>query len=390
MHKAYSSPVAVTNAILTPKTKARYLALDVLRGMTVALMIVVNTPGSWETVYAPFRHAEWHGFTITDLVFPTFLFVVGNALSFSRQKFAQQDNKAFLTKIITRTALIFLIGLFLNAYPFITFSDGSYPLKDFSALRIMGVLQRIALCYGFAALIIHYFKIRGVVIFSVLALSAYWAILYFLGDQPEPYSLSGNAALKFDLLVLPAKNLYKGYGIPFDPEGLLSTLPAIVNVIAGYLTGVFIQKSGNNLKTITTLNWTVVLLVVVAQLWNIYFPINKPIWTSSYVLQTVGLDLLILAGLLFIIEIANLKKWTYFFEVFGRNPLFIYALSGMIVKTLGLIKIGDQGLQGWIYQHGYANWLAGKNASLLFAISYMLVLWLIGYLLDKKRVYIKV
>ncbi|MDQ3291832.1 MAG: DUF5009 domain-containing protein, partial [Bacteroidota bacterium] len=166
--------------------------------MTVALMIVVNTPGSWETIYAPFRHAEWHGFTITDLVFPTFLFVVGNALSFTMRKFAEQDNRAFLTKIFTRTALIFLIGLFLNAYPFITFSDGAYQVKDFTALRIMGVLQRIALCYGLAALVIHYLKIRGAVIFSVLALLGYWAILYFFGTHPDPYSLPNNAALKFD------------------------------------------------------------------------------------------------------------------------------------------------------------------------------------------------
>ncbi|QMU29141.1 acyltransferase family protein [Adhaeribacter radiodurans] len=389
MNKTFTSPVAASPKLTTLKAP-RYLALDVLRGMTIALMIVVNTPGSWETVYAPFRHAEWHGFTITDLVFPTFLFVVGNALSFSRRKFEQQDNRAFLTKVLTRTALIFLIGLFLNAYPFVTFSEGSFQLKDFSALRIMGVLQRIALCYGLAALVVHYLKIRGAVVFSGLALVTYWAIMYWAGNHPDPFSLANNAALKFDLLLLPAKNLYKGYGIPFDPEGLLSTLPAVVNVIAGYLTGVFIQKRGNNLKTIMSLNWMVVILIVVAQLWNIYFPINKPIWTSSYVLHTVGLDLLILAGLMFIIEVLSIKKWTYFFEVFGRNPLFIYALSGMIVKTLSLIRIGDQGLQGWIYQNGYANWLDGNNASLLFAISYMLVLWLIGYWLDRKRVYIKV
>ncbi|MDQ4141383.1 MAG: DUF5009 domain-containing protein [Bacteroidota bacterium] len=353
-------------------------------------MIVVNTPGSWETVYAPFRHAEWHGFTITDLVFPTFLFVVGNALSFTMRKFAQQGSGTFLTKVLKRTALIFLIGLFLNAYPFVTFSDGIYQLKDFSALRIMGVLQRIALCYGLAALVIHYLKTKGAVVFSVLALLGYWAIMYFFGNQPDSYSLPNNAALKFDLALLPAKNLYQGYGIPFDPEGILSTLPAVVNVIAGYLAGIFIQKCGNNFKTIISLNWMVVVLIVVAQLWNSYFPINKPIWTSSYVLHTVGLDLLILAGLMFVIEIAGLKKWTYFFEVFGRNPLFIYALSGMIVKTLSLIRVGDAGLQGWIYQNGYANWLEGKNASLLFAISYMLLLWLIGYWLDRKKVYIRV
>jgi predicted acyltransferase len=372
------------------KTSPRYRSLDVLRGLTIALMIVVNTPGTWENVYAPFRHAPWHGFTITDLVFPTFLFVVGNAMSFSLGKVAQQGSGAFLAKVLKRTALIFLIGLFLNAYPFVSFTDGAFVFKDLSGLRIMGVLQRIALCYGIAALVIHYLKIRGAVLFSLLALGAYWAIMYFFGDPADPYSLAGNAALKFDLALLPEKNLYTGYGIPFDPEGLLSTLPAVVNVIAGYLAGLFIQKQGNNRQTVVRLALAGLVLVGVALLWNMSFPINKPIWTSSYVVLTVALDLVILAGLMWVIEVAGVKGWTYFFEVFGRNPLFIYALSGMIVKTMGLVRIGDAGLQGWIYQHGYASWLDGKNASLVFALSYMLLLWLIGYWMDKKKVYVKV
>ena len=390
MTKLYASEAKVADAPVLAKISHRYLSLDVLRGMTIALMIVVNTPGSWETIYAPFRHAEWHGFTITDLVFPTFLFVVGNAMSFSMRKFAGQDNSLFLGKVFKRTALIFLIGLFLNAYPFITYADGGYQLKDLSGLRIMGVLQRIALCYGMAALVIHYLKIKGAVFFSFLALLGYWAIMYFFGDQPDPFTLAGNAALKFDLAIIPEKNLYTGYGIPFDPEGLLSTLPAVVNVIAGYLAGLFIQKHGNNRSTVSKLALGGVVLVCLALLWNLSFPINKPIWTSSYVLHTVGLDLLLLSGLMLLIEVINFKSWTYFFEVFGRNPLFIYALSGMIVKTMNLIRVGDAGLQGWIYENGYTTWLEGKNASLLFAISYMLLLWLIGYVLDKRKVYIKV
>lgn len=374
----------------TTRTASRYRSLDVLRGLTIALMIVVNTPGTWDAVYAPFRHAAWHGFTITDLVFPTFLFVVGNAMSFSLGKVRQQGSSAFLVKVFKRTALIFLIGLFLNAYPFVAFTDGALVVKDLSGLRIMGVLQRIALCYGIAALVIHYLKVKGAVVFSMLALGAYWAILYLFGDQPDPYSLAGNAALQLDLALLPEKNLYTGYGIPFDPEGLLSTLPAVVNVVAGYLAGLFLQRQGNNGRTILRLALAGVAFAALALLWNTAFPINKPIWTSSYVVLTVGLDLLLLAGLMGVIEVAGLRGWTYFFEVFGRNPLFIYALSGMIIKTLGLIRIGDTGLQAWIYQHGYASWLDGKNASLLFAISYMLLLWLVGYWMDKKKVYVKV
>ncbi|RDC62190.1 acyltransferase family protein [Adhaeribacter pallidiroseus] len=390
MNKISASPHRMVGQDAIAKLPARYLSLDVLRGMTIALMIVVNTPGSWETVYGPFRHAKWHGFTITDLVFPTFLFVVGNAMSFSLRKMEQQNSSVFLSKVLKRTAFIFFIGLFLNAYPFITFADGVYAVKDFSALRIMGVLQRIALCYGVGALIIHFFKIRGAIFFSVLALLGYWAIMYFMGTQPDPFSLPGNAALKFDLTLLPEKNLYKGYGIPFDPEGLLSTLPAIVNVIWGYLAGTYIQKNGNTQATVKNLCIAGFILLTLGAFWDMVFPINKPIWTSSYVCHTVGLDLVILAALMLFIEVAGIKKWTYFFEVFGRNPLFIYAMSGILVKTMSLIRIGDEGLQSWIYQTGFTPWLAGNNASLLFAITYMLVLWLLGFWMDKKKIYVKV
>jgi predicted acyltransferase len=390
MKTNFTAPTMGQPALVRSPLAQRYLSLDVLRGMTIALMIVVNTPGSWEAVYAPFRHAAWHGFTITDLVFPTFLFVVGNAMSFSMKKMEKQDEKVFLGKVLKRTALIFLIGLLLNCFPFVTRVNGELALFDFASLRIMGVLQRIALCYGIASLVIYYFKTRGAILFSVLALLIYWALLYFFGDAPDPYTLEGNAALKFDQLLIPDSNVYKGYGIPFDPEGLLSTLPAIVNVIAGFLAGMFIQKKGNQLGTVRMLALTGVVLTALGLLWNMFLPINKPIWTSSYVLYTVGLDLIILAVLMLVIEVANFKGWTYFFEVFGRNPLFIYILSGVFVRIMSLIRINDQSLSGWIYQNLFASVWEAKNASLLFAVSYMLVLWGIGYWMDRKKVYIKV
>jgi predicted acyltransferase len=384
------SATAPQKPLFQENKRQRYLSLDVLRGLTIALMIVVNTPGSWSTVYAPFRHAAWHGFTLTDLVFPTFLFVVGNAMSFSMRKFIGEDDKVFLKKIFKRTLLIFLIGLFLNSFPFITRSAGELALFDFSKIRIMGVLQRIALCYCIAALVIHYFKIKGAAIFSVIALFGYWAIMYIFGDQPNPYSLEGNAALKFDLLLLPAANLYGGFGIPFDPEGLLSTLPAAVNVIAGYFAGIYIQKHGNNKNTIRRLVIAGIALLVVALIWDMYFPINKPIWTSSYVLYSTGWTLIALAVLMLVIEVANFKKWTYFFEVFGKNPLFIYIMSGLVIKLLALIRIGDVSMKGWLYENLFAVQFEGYNASLLFALSYMLSLWLLGYWMDRKKVYIKV
>lgn len=384
------------NAVLDGKTgliikKQRYLSLDVLRGLTICLMIIVNTPGSWSSVYAPFLHAPWHGFTITDLVFPTFLFVVGNAMSFSLKKFKDKPEANFLRKVAKRTALIFLIGLFLNYFPFVFRNElNTIELKNLLDIRIMGVLQRIALCYGIAALVIHYLSKKGIIIFSVLTLLGYWAIMFYFGSQPTPYSLENNAALKFDYLLIPIENLYGGYGIPFDPEGLLSTLPAVINVIIGYFAGYYIQKFGNKNSTVLKLVVSGVLLIGIALVWDPFFPINKPIWTSSYVLYSSGFTLLTLAILMWLIEVKKFQNWTYFFEVFGRNPLFIYILSGLFIKLMSLITIDGESLTSLVYQNLFLSWTEGKNASLLFAIFYMLVLWLIGYFMDKKKIYIKV
>ena len=390
MNKTISISETTDNGLLRNSAYERYLSLDVLRGLTIALMVVVNNPGSWGSIYAPFKHAAWHGFTVTDLVFPSFLFVVGNAMSFSMRKFEQQPDGVFLKKVFKRTALIFLIGLFLHIFPFVTRVEGEIVLKDFTALRIMGVLQRIALCYFIASLVVHYLKLKGAAIFSVVALLGYWGVMYYFGDAANPYSLEGNAALKFDRLFIPDENLYKGFGIPFDPEGLLSTLPATINVIAGYFAGMFIQKNGNNFNTVFKLALVGGAMVVIALLWDASFPINKPLWTSSYVLHSVGLSLLILAGLILIIEIAGFVKWTYFFEAFGKNPLFIFALATLVIKLLSFIRVGDVSLQKWIYDHLFLTWTEGKTASLLFALSYMLVMWAVGFWMDRKKIYVKV
>ncbi|MUP45085.1 DUF1624 domain-containing protein [Gramella sp. BOM4] len=368
---------------------SRYLALDVLRGMTIALMVLVNTPGSWSSIYAPFKHAAWHGFTLTDLVFPTFLFVVGNAMSFSFKKFKAEDS-GFWKKVLSRTALIFIIGLLLNAFPFITLENGELVLKDLTQIRIMGVLQRIALCYFLASVIVKFLNWKAISLVSFILLTGYWAIMYFFDDHPHPYTLENNAALKFDLLIFSPENLWSGFGKTFDPEGLLSTIPATVNVLAGFLCGKFIQKYGNSKKTFAWLFTAGMALLTIGLIWDIWFPINKGIWTSSFVVFSTGWDLLIIALLILIIELLDFRKWTYFFQAFGRNPLFIFILSGVIIKLIILIKIGESSLKSVIYERFYLSWLSPINASLVFAISYMLLLWLIGYWMDKKKIYIKV
>ena len=375
----------------TTLLQERYLALDVLRGLTIALMVIVNTPGSWNHIYAPFLHANWHGFTITDLVFPTFLFVVGNAMGFSMKKLEKEKSSFFLRKIFKRTAIIFLIGWGLNAFPFLDFNEsGQISMIKWGEVRLFGVLQRIALCYLFASLILYYWGKIGSIIFSAVALLGYWAVMYFFGDSGDPYSLTGNAALKLDLLVVGAKNLYTGEGIPFDPEGILSTIPSVVNVIAGYWAAKLIQKLGNNIKAIKVMVFSGMVLILFSLIWHLGFPINKKIWTSSYVLLTVGYDLILIGILIYIIEVWKKKKWTYFFVVFGRNPLILYILSGILISILWIIPIGDESLKGLIYEQGFLRWLSFKDASLMFALIYTLVIWLIGFWMDQKRIYIKV
>lgn len=369
----------------------RYLALDVLRGLTIAFMIIVNTPGSWRDLYAPLAHADWHGFTPTDLVFPTFLFVVGNAMSFAMKKLQETPRSEFFRKVGKRTLLIFVIGWLLNAFPFFDYNEaGEMVFIDLSEVRFFGVLQRIALSYFFAALILYIGGEKLGWIFSGLALLLYWPIMYFFGDAGDPYGLVGNAAIKLDLMVVGAERMYMGEGIPFDPEGILSTLTSIVNVIAGYLAGKMIQAKGNTRTTVRNLLAIGVVLILFSYAWDLLFPINKKIWTSPYVLVTVGWDLIILSGLIFVIEVQKITKWTYFFQVYGRNPLILYVLSGIVISLISMIPVGEGNLRGLIYETAYTSWLGPKNASFLFAISYMLLIWLIGLWMDKKRIYVKV
>lgn len=364
----------------------RSQALDVLRGLTVALMIMVNMPGSPETTYAPFLHAAWHGLTLTDLVFPTFMFVVGTALSFTLEKYEGMGEAAVLKKIFTRTALIFLCGFLLYWFPFVQFdAAGQLSLMPLSGTRILGVLQRIALGYCAASLILHYWKEKGAVVFAVLALLGYWAVMYWGGD----YTLTGNAQRKLDLLLLGEAHMYHGEGVAFDPEGILSTLPSIVNVLAGYFAGRLVRRLGAGYETIARLMIAGAVLGVLALCWSSVFPLNKKLWTSSYTLCTIAIDLFTLALLVYAIDLLGKRGWAYFFEVFGRNTLFIYLLSEVAAISLDMVRVGDQGLSEWINVHLFRSWAGVYNGTLLWAVVFMLGCWSVGYVLDRRKIYIK-
>jgi predicted acyltransferase len=357
----------------------RFLSLDVFRGMTICLMIIVNTPGDGAATFAPFLHAEWNGFTPTDLVFPSFLFAVGNAMSFVLPKWEKLPNSTVSFKILKRTLLIFLLGYLMYWFPF-TGSIGE--------TRILGVLQRIALCYGIGSFIAYYMHERVVMILSALLLLIYWYLSMnfgIVGNVPNQQ----NAGFIFDKWIMGEAHMYHGEGFAFDPEGWLSTLPAIVNVLIGFRVGKFIQEKGKTYEGLTHLLMWGAGFIFLGFMWNYQFPINKKLWSSSFVMLTVGLDMVIIGTIIYRIELQRQLQFSGFFEVFGKNPLVIYLFSELLLTVLNMITIGDITLFNWIFKHGF-SFFAPYWASLAFAVSYMLVCWLLGYILDKFKIYIRV
>lgn len=371
-------------------SNTRFTALDVFRGITVCFMIIVNTPGNYQTTYGPLLHASWHGFTPTDLVFPSFLFAVGNAMSFTVSRFQRMTQAQALGRIFKRTAIIFILGYLMYWFPFVHWDEsGNIAANPIATTRIFGVLQRIALAYCFASLLIYYFNWKRALLLSIIGLLAYWALLLVFGEPGHQLSLQGNAVVKLDTWLIGPNHLYMGEGVPFDPEGLLSTLPAIANVTAGYAAGYFLQQKGNTYESLAKLLLAGCALLAVTYVWDLLFPVNKKLWTSSFVVLTVGLDCILLAGLVYMIDFLGYIRWTYFFQVFGRNPLFIYLVSELVVILFFFLRAGDKSWYAAIYQNVFRH--AGAYlGSFLFAFSFMIFCWLVGYVLDKRKIYVRV
>jgi len=376
--------------------KQRFYSLDVFRGATVAFMILVNNPGSWSYIYAPLEHAPWHGCTPTDLVFPFFLFAVGNAMAFVMPRLQEAGNAVFLRKVFTRTVLIFGIGLFLNWFPFVKWSGDHLVFKSWTeparaggepgGIRILGVLQRIALAYCFASLIIYYGKIRVALVTGVIVLLGYWAVCLLAGAAGDPYSLPGYFGTAIDKAVLGAAHMYKGEGVAFDPEGIASTLPAVVQVIFGYLVGHYILQKGKTYEMIAGLFVVGCIFIFTGFCWDMVFPINKKIWSSSFVVYTTGLAILVLCVLMYVIEMRGVRGWwSKFFDVFGKNALFIFMISGILPRLYVLLRVS-----GWMYDHVFSPAFGFMNGSLLDAVFTVLTFWVLAYLLDRKKIYIKV
>ena len=368
----------------------RFVALDIFRGATMALMVIVNTPGTWAYVYSPFRHAQWHGCTLTDLVFPFFLFIIGVSMRFSFDKYDICKYGPLFNKIIFRTITIFIIGLLLNAFPFIR-QDW-----DWSSFRILGVLQRIALAYFFASFIVLRFDVKGIVNISFILLFGYWITLMVYGwySGQDPYALKTNLILVVDQFLLGESHLYGGTGIQFDPEGLLSTIPSVVTVLIGFLVGTMIKTTNDHEDNAQRMAVLGSLLIIIGWLWGFIFPINKQLWTSSYVLYTGGIAIILLAGLIWLVDIKKINWWTKPFVILGSNAIFLYALSSIWVKILLKISFELEGKMisgySYFYKTIFQTLVGNINGSLFFALFHVIIFLLILTWMDRKNIYIKI
>lgn len=364
--------------LLRGNDMTRYLALDAFRGITIALMILVNTPGSWSHVYAPLLHADWNGCTPTDLVFPFFLFIIGSAMFFSFKKSNFDATPKQFIRIIKRGFIIFFIGFMLNVIPFNTAID---------ELRIMGVLQRIGIAYAIAAVLVLLLNRRGVFIVSAVILLAYWGLLLSIGDNA--LTLEGNIIRQFDLAILGANHMYTMRGVSFDPEGLLSTIPAVVNMLLGFELTRYLTSIKDKKTSVIKLIIIGGLAIGFGALWSLLLPINKSLWTSSYVIYTTGFACLLLAAFIWLIDIKGQEKLVSPLLVYGTNPLFVFVLSFVFVTIYLNIPVGDSSFYGWLYQQ-FTLFANPKLASFLFAFSHVVLFWFVSLKLYQRKIFIKI
>ena len=362
---------------------ARLVALDVFRGLTMAAMVIVNNPGDWGQVYAPLLHADWHGWTPTDLVFPFFLFIVGVSITLSRKT-------ASWAGIARRSAIIFALGLLLNAF----------PRFDLETLRIPGVLQRIAVCYAAAAAIYRLSsgtrRRQGLLLASLAGVlaTAYWLVMALVpppGGAPGDLSPEGNLAAWLDRTLL-AGHIYRPH---YDPEGVLSTVPAIATTLLGVVAGLWLQSAVPPARRVTGLLAAGFAGVLAGYAWHLVFPINKALWTSSYVALTAGLASLLLAACYWAIDVRGWRWWTRPFVILGVNAITLYLLSGLLADTLGLVRVTtDEGrtlsLGGWLYATFFLPLAAPKNASLLYAFAHLALLFAVLAWMYRRRLFLRV
>ncbi len=368
-------------------TSKRILSVDIFRGVTIAAMILVNTPGTWDHVYAPFLHAEWHGLTPTDLIFPFFLFIVGMSITFAyTKKKANGIGADVYKKIISRSLKLIFLGLFLavftNEFPF---------FKDFSDLRLPGVLQRIGIVFFISSLLFLHLNWRALLSVFLLILIGYFLIMTQLpmnGELPVLTRGSDWAAV-IDMKILTNAHTWKN---DYDPEGLLSTIPSIATTIFGMFLGMTILNKNkthqDKLKFFIIIG---VVALILGYLWSTIFPLNKALWTSSFVLVTGGWASLIFAGIYYVADILGHSTWGKPAIIFGSNAITVYFLASFTAKLFGMIELSDgQSVHGYLYEMLSNVITTPKLSSLIYALLVVSYYYLIAHILYKKKIFIKV
>lgn len=446
-------------------SQERLVSLDVFRGMTIAGMVLVNNPGTWSAIYGPLKHAEWHGITPTDYVFPFFLFIVGVAIPIALSKrIAAGLTRDVYYKIFTRSLLIFALGILMSAIPFFNFAETTIPyaVKIFcvfgysaalflylwgktkialivagvtagivtafwlagnvvvpynvATMRIPGVLQRIAVCYLIISLIYLHTSWREQAVIGTLLLLGYWLLMTVI---PVPGcevttidDKACNLAAWLDRTILTETHIWRSAKV-FDPEGILSTIPALVTCLSGVLTGTWLTRKSDSfsrsdvetpegvtlaarVETAAGLFFAGTIALAVGWSWSLQFPLNKSLWTSSYVIYTTGLALLTLGACYWLIDIKQMKWWTKPFVIFGVNALALFVFSGIFARLLGMLRVAgpdagkDITLQQWIFQNLFLSWASPINASLAYAVTFILFWLFLMWLLYRKNIFIKV
>ncbi len=379
----------------------RLTSLDVFRGMTIAMMILVNMASLPDDnkKYLWLDHAPWHGCTIADLVFPFFLYIIGVAMAFSLAKYTSGNVKItrqVYWQIARRSLILFGLGLLLNnlLWNFNFTHPKLFP--DLEHLRIMGVLQRIGIAFLLASIAILNLSTRGLAILAGVILIGYWLVIGFvpaLDNSEGVFTKLGNFGSYLDRSILTTSHLHKGSGSLSDPEGLFGTLPAIVNVLFGYLTGAWLQRQTVASRTSLNLLMFGLAALVIGLVWNSFLPINKKLWTSSFVLFTTGWGLISLAACYELVDVRQYRRWFKPFEIMGLNAIFIYVASIVFIKLLMVNEIGSGNLTKSLYEWSSERifgWAGTLNSGLLFAIATVL-LWLgIAYLMYRQKWFLKI
>ena len=360
--------------------KNRIISVDIFRGLTIVLMILVNTPGTWSNVYAPFLHAKWHGYTPTDLVFPFFLFIVGTSIAFAYQK--KKGTPATYKKITIRSLKLIGLGLFLGAFAI------SFPfVKDFADIRFPGVLQRIGVVFFFAAILFINFNWKTLVGICAVLLIGYWLLMGYVpveGMESTFERAPNNLANYIDVKVLGTHN----YKPDYDPEGLLSTIPSIASSLLGIFTGLILTSKREKKETI--LVGLGVIMLMIGYIWDMVFPINKALWSSSFVMVTAGWANIFLALIYFLTDVKGIQFGSIFKKV-GANAITLYFLSSFVSKLMGMIKVGDTSLHGWLFQNIYVHdFMAMEFSSLLYGLTVVGFYMLLAYIMYRKNIFIKV